>query len=232
MKKVTSQILVIPNQVFIGLPWKNVRATYEKVINRLSLRYPTSFVIVGRQDTQDAEDLLQVIKNRMESSTFAIFDATDGNANVSLEYGYAEAKDIKRALYMSSRKRTSGRADSPIISDLAGKKRNHYKSVKTLRTLLERFCEGHPYTTRFERVMTNLFPRAKRGKKKRSRSLALKIIHSLDGKRTVRREDVVNELLGDVPQYRRDEIDEMILRLHQKGLIQSVQGPHSVINIR
>ena len=75
--------VVIPNQVFIGLPWKNVRATYERVIDRLHLTYPISFVIVGREDGQDAEDLLEVIKDRVQSSTFAIFDATDGNANVS-----------------------------------------------------------------------------------------------------------------------------------------------------
>ncbi len=224
--------LVTPNQVFVGLPWKNVRATYEKVIDRLRMSYPISFVIVGRQDTQDAEDLLEMIKDRVQSSSFAIFDATDGNANVSLEYGYAEALDLKRALYLSSRKKVAGRLDSPIISDLAGKKRHQYKSVKTLRTLLDKFCEDHAYTKRFERFMTTSFRRATRGKKKRCRSLALKIVHALDGMREVRRDDVVNDLQGDVSGYRRTEIDEMIRRLHREELIQSVQGRHSKISIR
>jgi hypothetical protein len=224
--------VVIPNQVFIGLPWKNVRATYERVIDRLHLTYPISFVIVGREDGQDAEDLLEVIKDRVQSSTFAIFDATDGNANVSLEYGYAEALDIKRALYVSARKRFAGRADSPIISDLAGKRRNQYKTKKTLRLLLNRFCHDHAYTRRFERFISTLFPRAARGRRKRLRSLALKVIHFLDGKREVRREDVVNDLQGDVSRYRRDEIDQMILSLHRAGLIVSVQGPYSTISIR
>jgi hypothetical protein len=46
--------------------------------------------------------LLEVIKERRESSSFAVFDASGGNANVSLEYGYAEAFDIPRALYLST----------------------------------------------------------------------------------------------------------------------------------
>ena len=218
--------------MFIGLPWKNVRATYERVIDRLQLFYPISFVIVGRQDGQDAEDLLEIIKDRVRSSTFAIFDATDGNANVSLEYGYAEALDIKRVLYLSARKKSAGRSDSPIISDLAGKRRNQYKTKNTLRLLLRRFCDDHAYTKRFERFISTLFPRAPRGKRKRHRSLALKIIHFLDGKREVRREDVVNDLQGDVSRYKRDEVDKMVLSMHQAGLLLSVQGPYSTITIR
>jgi hypothetical protein len=232
MGKQSPQSSVIPNQVFIGLPWKNVRKTYEQVIDRLHLSYPISFVIVGRGDNQDAEDLLEVIKTRVQASTYAIFDATDGNANVSLEFGYAEALDIDRALYLSSRKRPSSRFDSPIIADLAGKRRNQYKSGKTLVRLLKDFCEQHPYTKRFERFMNDSFRRARRGQRKRLRSLALKVLHSLDGKAEARRDDIVNQLLGDVSRYDRAEINEMILRLHQKGLVQSVQGPYSTVIIK
>ena len=76
---------VIPNRVFVGLPWKNVRPRYERAIDWLSIRSPLSFVIVGRGDNQDAQDLLEVIKSKLESSSYAVFDATAGNANVSLE---------------------------------------------------------------------------------------------------------------------------------------------------
>jgi hypothetical protein len=223
---------VIPNQVFLGVPWKNIRKTYEAVIDQLRKSYPISFVIVGRADSQDAEDLLNVIKDSIQSSSFAIFDATDGNANVSLEYGYAEALEIKRALYLSSRKKTTGRPDSPIISDLAGKKRIQYKSVKTLRPLLEKFCKDHPYTKRFEHYMKNRYLRSTRGKKKRFRSLALKIVHAIDRQQEVRRDDVINDLQADVSAYSRNEIDEMIRNLNNVGLIQSFQGRYSKIKIR
>lgn len=223
---------VIPNQVFIGLPWKNVRVTYDGVIDKLRTKYPIYFVIVGREGKQDAEDLLEVIKSRIQDSSFAIFDATDGNANVSLEYGYTEAMGVKRALYMSSRKKMPGRLESPIISDLAGKSRNHYKSVKTLRKLLDAFCKDHAYTKRFERFVTDSFRRKPKGEKKRRRSLALKIIRALDSKPLVRRDDVVNELQGDISKYGRAEIDEMIRRLNNGRLIQCPPGRHSKISIR
>jgi hypothetical protein len=97
----------IPNQVFIGCPWLSVRPKYEEAIHELRKKYPLSFVIVGRYDGQDAEDLLAMIKERMDSSSYAIFDATGGNANVSLEYGYAEAQGLRRAIYLSTHKASS-----------------------------------------------------------------------------------------------------------------------------
>lgn len=53
----------IPNQVFVGLPWKTVRPKYERVIDRLSKKYPLHFTIVGRDDGQDAKALFEVIKD-------------------------------------------------------------------------------------------------------------------------------------------------------------------------
>ena len=49
---------------------------------------------MGRGDSQEAQDLLDVIKERLFSSSLAVFDATCGNANVSLEFGLAEANEI------------------------------------------------------------------------------------------------------------------------------------------
>jgi len=52
---------------------------------------------VGRGDSQEAQDLPDVIKERLFSSSLAVFDVTGGDANVSLEFGLAEANEIPRA---------------------------------------------------------------------------------------------------------------------------------------
>jgi len=91
----------IPNQIFIGCPWHTIRHKYEVAINRLNHKYPLSFVIIGRSPEQDAIDLLKIIKEKLLRSSTAIFDATAGNPNVSLEFGLAEASEIPRILYIS-----------------------------------------------------------------------------------------------------------------------------------
>lgn len=231
-KKLAAVVDAIPNQVFLGVPWHTVRPKYERRVEKLRTKSPLSFVIVGRGDAQDAEDLLEVIKTRLLSSSYAVFDATTGNSNVSLEFGFAEAHDIQRALYLSTHKAASkSRKDQPIIADLAGKKRNQYAQEPALQKLLHELSKAHPYTVRFERFLKARFKRADKGSKKRARSLALKIIHCLDGTDAVRRVDIVQQLLADVSQYSRDEVDEMILKLHQAGLIQSQQGPHAKVRI-
>lgn len=221
----------IPNQVFVGLPWKNVKRKWENALDWLKIRSPLCFVIVGRDDIQDARDLLDLIKLRVDSSSYAIFDATGGNANVSLEYGYAEARDIKRALYVSGHKASQKPKEQPIISDLAGKTRQQYKNEAALKRLLRAFSGGHPYTRRFEAFLDREFRKRSKGEKKRARSLALKVIRSCDGQRSVRREDVVQQMLGDVSRYSRDEVDSMIKDLHKAGLIYSKRGRYSTIEI-
>src|SRR5713101_7131391 len=135
-KRRTTVTDVIPNQVFVGCPYKTVRAKYERAIDDLKKKFPLSFTIVGRGDGQEAEDLLGLIKERLFSSSHAIFDATAGNANVSLEFGLAESNDMPRTLYTSAHaaaKRAS--KDSAIIADLAGKRRNQYPQESKLRAL-------------------------------------------------------------------------------------------------
>jgi hypothetical protein len=220
---------VIPNQVFIGLPWKHVKGRYERVITELTRKSPLSFVIVGRGDGQDAEDLLQVIKNRLEASSHAIFDATWGNANVSLEYGYAEAKNIPRALYYSTHKAAKKATDSAIISDLAGKRRNSYATEPTLRSLLSTFSTAHPYTKRFEKFLTQEGRRLTRGEKKSFRTLALKAIHQLDGQPDVRREDMIQALRGI--GYKQTEVEDVLRKLHKRGLIYVEPGRYSSVSV-
>jgi len=229
--KVTS-VEAVPNQVFLGVPWFTIRPKYERMVERLRTKSPLSFVIVGRGDAQDAEDLLEIIKERLTASSYAVFDATGGNANVSLEFGFAEAHDIPRALYYSTHKAAhKGRKDFPIIADLAGKRRNQYTQEAKLLKLLQELSARHPYAVRFERFLRTTFARWSKGDKKRARALCLKIIHCLDGVREVRRADIVQRLLADVSRYDRREIDQMILTMHQKGLIQSQQGPHARVRV-
>lgn len=187
---------------------------------------------MGRGEDQEAEDLLQVIKEAILSSSFAIFDATGGKPNVSLEYGFAEAHDIPRALYLSTHAASKKASkDTPIIADLAGKRQNHYTQEKALNSHISKLAAGHTYTKRFERFLRSQYKNASKGKKHRARTLALKVIHSLDGLPEARRTDIVQRLLVDPSSYTRDEIDAMILKLHQHGLIQSQQGPHSKVRI-
>ncbi len=186
--------LVIPNQVFVGLPWKNVRPRYESRMNRLERKYPLHFTIVGRKDAQDAEDLLGIIKDRIETSSYGIFDATSGNANVSLEYGYAEAMEVPRVIYLSTHKASRASTGGVIISDFGGKRRVEYTNEQSLGRHLDVFCQNHDYTKRFEAFLRKRFRSKAGGEKRRLRTLALKTIRYFDGKAQARRTDLVQHL--------------------------------------
>jgi len=211
---------------------KTIRPKYESVIEKLRKTFPIYFVIVGRDQNQDAEDLLEVIKKRLQTSSHAIFDATGGNANVSLEFGFAEANDIPRALYLSVHgANLHASNESPIIADLAGKKQNRYTNAKALEKLLRQFCKNHAYTRRFEYFLNGRFRQRPKGIKKRLRSLCLKIVHQLDGDGKARRADVVQKLQADQSRYTSGEIDEMIQQMHTAELIESIQGPYSTVTV-
>ncbi len=134
---------IIANQVFVGCPYKTIRAKYERAIDELNKKFPLSFVIVGRGDGQEAEDLLELIKERLFSSSQAIFDATAGNANVSLEFGLAETDDMPRTLYLSCHAAAKrGSKDLAIIADLAGKRRSQYTQEPKSLGSIERILQG------------------------------------------------------------------------------------------
>jgi hypothetical protein len=224
---------VIANQVFIGCPWRTVRAKYERAIDSLSKKYPLSFIIVGRDDRQDAEDLLKIIKERLLSSSYAVFDATGGNPNVSLEFGIAETNEIPRVLYLSSHAAaTRASRDSAIIADLAGKRRQQYTQEPMLRSLLSAFCRDHAYSKRFETFLQRTFRRKNKGDKKRARALALKVLHALDGQPSLRRADLVQRLLANYSNYKQREIDEMLSQLNRAGLIRIEPGRYSSVSVR
>lgn len=216
----------IPNQIFIGCPWKTIRPKYEKIIDDFRKKFPLSFLLVGRTADQNAEDLLSIIKNKLFSSSHAVFDASGGNANVSLEYGLAEANEIPRAIYITKHKMARNpERDSAIISDLAGKKRNEYKQVSGLSRLLMELAKEHSYTKKFERFLKSNCKHMNKGKKKTFRTLALKAIHYLDDKEKARRTDLVQDLAGE--GYKEDEVNVCIKNLHKAGLIRCTEGRYS-----
>jgi hypothetical protein len=219
----------IPNQIFVGLPWKNVRPRYDRIIRKLEGKFPLHFSIVGRGDSQDAEDLFEVIKKRIESSSYAIFDATGGNPNVSLEYGYAEGIDVPRAIYLSTHKAAQRGVGSPIISDLGGRRRNQYKNESGLSLELHKLCREHAYTIRFEKALRSATRRSKKGAKKRGRALALKIIHTLDGREEIRRAELIQSL--QAKGYSEKEIEVMLKKLHDKQVIHCSVGRNSSVII-
>jgi hypothetical protein len=223
------KVNIVANQVFVGLPWRNVRPRYEKSIDKLHQKYPLHFTIVGRKDAQDAEDLLEIIKTRIDTSSYAIFDATGGNANVSLEYGYAEAVDLPRALYLSTHKAATGGKGGTIISDLGGKRRIEYTNEQSLRTRLNTLCKDHDYTKWFEAFLQKRVRPKKQGEKKRQRTLALKLIHHLDGREKARRADMVQSL--QVNRYSEREISDMLSKLNKEGLLKVGRGRFSEVRI-
>ena len=216
----------IPNQVFVGLPWKNVRPKYDVIIAKIKKKYPLYFTIVGREDSTDAQNLFEIIKERISSSSYAIFDATGGNANVSLEYGYAEGIEVPRAIFLSAHKAAQKQsAGSPIISDLLGMRRVQYKTDKTLTAELQRLCREHDYTKRFEKALRSALKGKPKGRKKRGRALALKLVHALDNKTKMRRSELVQSLQAQ--GYKEREVDSLLKRLNAPGVLKCSVGKYS-----
>ena len=215
----------IPNQVFVGLPWKTVRPKYLRVIDKLSKRYPLYFTIVGRDDGQDAKALFEVIKERIGASSHAVFDATGGNANVSLEFGYAEGIEVPRSIFLSDHKASAKDASSPIISDLTGMRRVHYKTEKRLAAEMDKLSKEHDYTKRFEKVLSAALKGKSKGEKKSGRALALKLVRALNGKTKMRRAELVQH--GQAEGYGEAEIDKILKKLHASGVLKCTVGKYS-----
>jgi hypothetical protein len=211
---------IIRNQVFVGLPWKTVKAKYERIIDDMKKKYPISYVIVGRDDNQSADDLLVQIKRKMNSSSYAIFDATNGNPNVSLEYGYSEAKNIERAIYICNHGRQAKKKEGSIISDLAGKKRNTYKTETALKVLLGKNAKNHPYTVRYEMELKKIKSSMTKGKKTRFSPLARKIVHQLDNVEKKKYDEIVS-FKENHNHYTISEIKECIKQLCGHRLLES-----------
>lgn len=224
---------VVPNKIFIGCPWKTIRPKYLKIVSSLEHKYPIHFILIGRENDQRAEELFGIIKKSLFSSTFAIFDVTGGNANVSLEYGLADGAKIDRALYLNvhgHNSKSKDSKDSAIIADLAGQRRRQWKNESSLKKLLNEFSKNHNFSKRFESIFKNGTSNiSNRHKKKSYRALAIKIIHFLDDKESARRVDLVEQLRGE--SYDGKDIEFMINLLHRGKLISVSKGRYSDVII-
>jgi hypothetical protein len=207
-----------------------VLAKYERIVPKLKNKYPLHFTIIGRHDAQDAADLFDEVKKRISSSSYAIFDATGANANVSLEFGYAEGLDVPRSIFLSQHKAASRNVGSALIlSDLNGVRRVQYKMEKALAAKLHRFCEGHPFTARFESALSEILRGKTSGQKKTARALALKLIHALDGLERVQRRRLVE--YAEASKYAKQSIEIMIADLCSAGILRCRLSPKSFATI-
>lgn len=221
---------IVNNKVFIGCPWKTIRPKYLKIVEECEKRYPINFILIGRETDQRAEELLGLIKKHLLSSTAAIFDVTGGNANVSLEYGIADASEIERVIYLNIHERNrSNSKDNPIIADLAGQKRKQWTNERSLRQLINEFCRNHNFTKRFEDALRKATKNSTRHKKKSYRSLGLKIIHVLNEKDSIKRNDIVEKFRAQ--GYKEDEIEFLLKKFNQLRLIHIPSGRYSDVSI-
>ena len=222
---------VVQNQVFIGCPWRIVRKKYLDITEELKKKFPLHFVIVGSEVAHTAENLLSFIKTKLETSSTAIFDVSGGNPNVSLEFGFAEGRNIESSLYISTHGKSQAKSSSSIISDLAGKRRKEYQNEKSLSRLLSEFSKFHPYTIKFEKGMRVLMKNFSKGEKKSHRALSLKIIHHFDGKDVVRRDDLLHAVTAMNDKYTDNIVDDWLKKLHAQGLIKVTVGRYSEVVI-
>jgi hypothetical protein len=151
-----NSIRIRPHVVFVGCPWHTIRPKYERIFDKKTFRRrnPLVFVIIGRDGNQRAEDLFAEIKRQIDSSSCAIFDASGGNANVSLEFGYAQGLEVQSYVFVNEHKKFASDSgpSAPIISDLSGVRRNAYKNEQTLERLLRQFADQHEYTVRVAKI--------------------------------------------------------------------------------
>lgn len=217
----------IANQVFVGIPWKTIKPKYEKIITSLEEKYALHFVIVGRNDGQEAVQLFEFIKDKIASSSWAIFDVTGGNPNVSLEYGYAEGLGIEKAIYLSNHKASHRSGPlSPIISDLGGSRRVQYTNENSLQKRLEEFTKAHPFTKRFDKAMSG------RGVTQLKKTIAVSVIRQLDGRELVRRDEILQNVQSiNTRSFTAPTIDTIIKKLHAKQIINCSVGKSSKVRI-
>lgn len=151
-----------PYQVFIGCPFaKEIRSSYDRLKREVEAETPLSLVLADTVGISSSNYLLDSITTLIRESASCIFDATGGNANVSLEVGIAHTVPVDFVLTMRTRKpsvkaqeREAGQAGArevrSIISDLQGKNRIEYKEYGGLRKQLnERYFAHLPLMKRW-----------------------------------------------------------------------------------
>jgi hypothetical protein len=225
---------VVENQIFIGVPWKDVRKKFETAIGELQEQYPVQCVIFGRNTGQDADDLWQSIQKEIRASAATIFDVTGSNPNVALEFGYAEALGKRRVLTRYDRKPPKSQPGTPvqrpepssIMSDLAGKIRVPYKNVTSLKKALQKEFERNPFVVRFE----NLAKSEQWGK--RDRKVAVGIIHKLGGGKQMKKPDLILAVQTDFPAMTSVDVPGLVTELRGAKLLATKRGPKGGVRLR
>jgi hypothetical protein len=212
----------VANRVFVGYPWKPYRVMWEALATDLHRRYPLHLLAIGREDGQPANQLLVKIMKAIDVSTLAIFDASLGNANVSLEYGYARSLLGEDYVYLFIDEDWTPPTGpgTPIISDLAGAVANKYRTVDArLRTAVKAICDRHPYTKRF-----NIFCR-QRGYRGGTQKFLLRIIRQFDTKQSVLRRELIDETAHEARKPA-SYVERYLKELNDGGLVTITRGNH------
>lgn len=184
--------------------------------------FPIHFYALGRPAGTPAGDLYSKIKDAVSKSTQAVFDASRGNPNVSLEYGFADAlRGIKLFLLIDEHTIPSRSGPgTPIIADLAGMSQNRWRINKPiiLRKHLEAIARQHPYTLRFRGF-------AKRHSYRGGSIRAfLKILRKFDEHEELLRRELLDELSTEPGAPKRGVLESRLRLLHQSGLITITRG--------
>ncbi|MCX7030683.1 MAG: hypothetical protein NTU62_11270 [Spirochaetes bacterium] len=208
----------VPNRIFLGYPWNPYKPMWEAVVADLHKQYPVHFLAIGREQGQPAGQLLLKVMKGLDSSSAAIFDASTGNANVSLEYGFFRATRDEDNVFLFLDEDAKVPSGSPIISDLAGSIANKYRPTDNrLKGIVKAICEQHSYVKRF-----NKFCRQRKygGGTKR---FLLRIIRHLDGRDSILRRELIDDLIHET---KKDEkyLTQRIKDLHEGGLITITRG--------
>lgn len=213
---------VVPNRIFLAYQWHIYRTVYEDVCASLHRTHPIYFYAVGRPAGQPAEALLERINSVLLSSTAAVFDASRGNANVSLEYGLAHFIPNLQSYLLIDQHVLPNQVNvgTPIISDLAGSTQNRWQfgRPETLAVHLRAIAENHPYTKRFRR-----YCRARRLTAGQFRA-PLKVIRLFDERESILRREVLDELTAEWRNRSQREIERLLTDLHRAGLITITPG--------
>jgi hypothetical protein len=208
------------NQIFVGYPWKTYRAHWEKTLSELHKWSPLHFVAVGRRPGQPAAQLLTNILQTIDRSSAAFFDASAGNPNVALEYGYVRATLDESVIYLFRDENATSASGpgSPIISDLAGAIASQYALNDTrLKDAIDEIAKAHPYFKRFERFCRQ---RKYRGG---TRRLLVRILRQLDGKASVLRRELLDNLIHETKKSEAYLV-QYLKELHGAGLITISKG--------
>lgn len=208
------------NQIFVGYPWKTYKAHWEKTLGALHKRSPLYFVAIGRKPGQPASQLLNTILKSIDRSSYAFFDASAGNPNVALEYGYARATMSEEDIYLFRDENATSATGpgSPIISDLAGSVANHYAlNDSKLEEAIREITAGHPYVKRFERFCS------RRSYKGGTRQFLVRILRQLDGKPSILRRELLDNLIHETKKTEA-YIANYLKELHKGGLVTVSKG--------